>query len=242
MQLCLYFQCCNSFFFYPKVDINTVLPPAKVQEVLADVKPEVKKEPPLAEKEEETNKATENESKMEEDELSIDGNEAIKAQSPSISVSPEPQPTIATPPSVEHIPAIPETIQSEENVNDHNTVSIFDRFTVSEEEMAQNPEWFKQKYSKTPDRYLKIRNHMLDCWNQCKPRYLTKTSARKGLKDCGDVNAIGRVHQYLESIGAINVDCTTNAPRPPKRVPREIYEQEEQVDFDPSELVLGYDG
>lgn len=225
-----------------KVDINTVLPPTKVKEVVADVKPEVEKEPPSEEKEEETSQAVENESKMEEDELSIDGNEAIKAQSPSISVSPEPQPTIATPPSVEDIPAIPETTQSEENVKDHNTISIFDRFTVSEEEMAQNPEWFKQKYSKTPDRYLKIRNHMLDCWNQCKPRYLTKTSARKGLKDCGDVNAIGRVHQYLESIGAINVDCTTNAPRPPKRVPREIYEQEEQVDFDPSELVLGYDG
>lgn len=224
------------------MDINTVLPPTKVKEVVADVKPEVEKEPPSEEKEEETSQAVENESKMEEDELSIDGNEAIKAQSPSISVSPEPQPTIATPPSVEDIPAIPETTQSEENVKDHNTISIFDRFTVSEEEMAQNPEWFKQKYSKTPDRYLKIRNHMLDCWNQCKPRYLTKTSARKGLKDCGDVNAIGRVHQYLESIGAINVDCTTNAPRPPKRVPREIYEQEEQVDFDPSELVLGYDG
>lgn len=225
-----------------KVDINTVLPPTKVKEVVADVKPEVEKQPPSEEKEEETSQAVENESKMEEDELSIDENEAIKAQSPSISVSPEPQPTIATPPSVEDIPAIPETTQSEENVKDHNTISIFDRFTVSEEEMAQNPEWFKQKYSKTPDRYLKIRNHMLDCWNQCKPRYLTKTSARKGLKDCGDVNAIGRVHQYLESIGAINVDCTTNAPRPPKRVPREIYEQEEQVDFDPSELVLGYDG
>lgn len=225
-----------------KVDINTVLPPTKVKEVVADVKPEVEKQPPSEEKEEETSQAVENESKMEEDELSIDENEAIKAQSPSISVSPEPQPTIATPPSVEDIPAIPETTQSEENVKDHNTISIFDRFTVSVEEMAQNPEWFKQKYSKTPDRYLKIRNHMLDCWNQCKPRYLTKTSARKGLKDCGDVNAIGRVHQYLESIGAINVDCTTNAPRPPKRVPREIYEQEEQVDFDPSELVLGYDG
>lgn len=118
----------------------------------------------------------------------------------------------------------------------------FDRYQVSEEEMIQNPEWFKQKYSKTPDRYLKIRNHMLDCWHQCKPKYLTKTSARKGLKDCGDVNAIGRVHQYLESIGAINVDCTTHAPRPPKRVPREVYEQDEQDHFDPAEFVVGYDG
>ncbi|GAA5802754.1 hypothetical protein HPULCUR_008229 [Helicostylum pulchrum] len=119
---------------------------------------------------------------------------------------------------------------------------LFDRHQVSDEEMVHNPEWFKQKYSKTPDRYLKIRNHMLDCWHQCKPKYLTKTSARKGLKDCGDVNAIGRVHQYLESIGAINVDCTTHAPRPPKRVPREIYEQDDPEEFDASEFVVGYDG
>ncbi|GAA5808358.1 hypothetical protein MFLAVUS_001749 [Mucor flavus] len=119
---------------------------------------------------------------------------------------------------------------------------LFDRHQVSEEEMVHNPEWFKQKYSKTPDRYLKIRNHMLDCWHQCKPKYLTKTSARKGLKDCGDVNAIGRVHQYLESVGAINVDCTTHAPRPPKRVPREVYEQDDPEEFDASEFVVGYDG
>ncbi|KAI9366226.1 hypothetical protein BD770DRAFT_355557 [Pilaira anomala] len=124
----------------------------------------------------------------------------------------------------------------------HHQDPNFDRYQVSEEEMIQNPEWFKQKYSKTPDRYLKIRNHMLDCWHQCKPKYLTKTSARKGLKDCGDVNAIGRVHQYLESIGAINVNCTTHAPRPPKRVPREVYEQDEQDHFDPAEFVVGYDG
>lgn len=215
-----------------------VLPPTKVKEdVLADVKPKVEEE-----EEEETNKVNENEPKLEEDELSIDGNEATKTRSPSLSVSPPPQPLATTTQTVEDIPAIPEITQSEENVKDHNAISIFDRFQVSDEEMAQNPEWFKQKYSKTPDRYLKIRNHMLDCWNHCKPRYLTKTSARKGLKDCGDVNAIGRVHQYLESIGAINVDCTTNAPRPPKRVPREIYEQEEQMDFDPAELVLGYEG
>lgn len=114
--------------------------------------------------------------------------------------------------------------------------------------MAHNPEWFKQKYSKTPDRYLKIRNHMLACWKLVKPKYLTKTSSRKGLKDCGDVNAIGRVHEYLESIGAINVDCVTSAPRPPRRVPREfVGDEDEELLFDATEedgsgSVLGYGG
>jgi protein MYSM1 len=132
-----------------------------------------------------------------------------------------------------------DALETKEVIPETNTP--FDRFYVSEEEKRQNPEWFKQKYSKTPDRYLKIRNHIIDCWYQCKPRYLTKTQARKGLKDCGDVNAIGRVHSWLESVGAINVDCVTNAPRPPKRVPREMSFEEEDM-FDASDLVVNYDG
>lgn len=40
-----------------------------------------------------------------------------------------------------------------------------------------------------------------------KPRYLTKTSVRPGLKNCGDVNCIGRIHTYLELVGAINFSC-----------------------------------
>ncbi|KAI9481410.1 MAG: hypothetical protein EXX96DRAFT_595226 [Benjaminiella poitrasii] len=112
---------------------------------------------------------------------------------------------------------------------------------ITEDERLQNPEWFRHKHSKTPDRYLKIRNHMLACWKACKPRYLTKTSARKGLKDCGDVNAIGRVHEYLESIGAINVGCVMNAPRAPRRAPRE-HLQEETISFDAADLVINYDG
>ncbi|KAG2233678.1 hypothetical protein INT48_009422 [Thamnidium elegans] len=142
---------------------------------------------------------------------------------------------------VEIKPMEPVNLQSKIQLQPHQN-PLFERHQVSEEEMIHNPEWFKQKYSKTPDRYLKIRNHMLDCWHQCKPKYLTKTSARKGLKDCGDVNAIGRVHQYLESVGAINVDCTTHAPRPPKRIPREVYEQDDPEEFDASEFVVGYDG
>lgn len=137
----------------------------------------------------------------------------------------------------------PDPLEREIDIPDNDThvsISHFDRHFVSEEEKKQNPEWFQNKHAKTPDRYLRIRNHMLDCWNQCKPRYLTKTSARKGLKDCGDVNAIGRVHSYLESVGAINVDCITNAPRPPKRVPREVIVEEDTLDA--ASLVINYDG
>ncbi|KAI8980989.1 hypothetical protein BDB01DRAFT_794919 [Pilobolus umbonatus] len=148
----------------------------------------------------------------------------------------------------ENIPNLTENSQLLKQSNDTlhipaempGTVPIFDRDHISEEEMAENPEWFRHKYSKTPDRYLRIRNHILDCWNLLRPRYLTKTNARRELKDCGDVNAIGRIHEYLERIGAINVDCITNAPRPPKRVSH-MYEDKEEY-FDAAGLVVGYEG
>lgn len=41
-------------------------------------------------------------------------------------------------------------------------------------------------------------------WNQNKHCRLSKTLARNGLKNCGDVNCIGRIHSFLEQIGAIN--------------------------------------
>ncbi|KAI4461922.1 swi/snf complex-related [Holotrichia oblita] len=68
-------------------------------------------------------------------------------------------------------------------------------------------EFFEGRPTKTPIRYLKIRNHILNAWNNIKPAYVTKTSIRQGLKQCGDVNCIGRIHQFLEQIGAINFMC-----------------------------------
>lgn len=63
---------------------------------------------------------------------------------------------------------------------------------------------------KTPERYLTIRSHMIKTWQEIRPQYLTKTIARNGLKNCGDVNSIGKVHSVLEQIGAINFGCGTN--------------------------------
>ncbi|KAI7863543.1 hypothetical protein BDF14DRAFT_1843235 [Spinellus fusiger] len=133
------------------------------------------------------------------------------------------------------------TVPEIKTCTDESIYMNFDKNNVSEEEKASNPEWFNNKQSKTSDRYLKIRNHMLYCWRQCQPRYLTKTSARRDLRDCGDVNAIGRVHSYLESVGAININCVTNAPRPPKRIAYETYEDEDGF-LDTADLVVGYDG
>ncbi|XP_037105963.1 histone H2A deubiquitinase MYSM1 [Syngnathus acus] len=91
-----------------------------------------------------------------------------------------------------------------------------DLWSISEEEKQAIPEFFEGRPSKTPERYLKIRNYILDQWLKSKPKYLNKTSVRPGLKNCGDVNCIGRIHTYLELIGAINFNCEQvvyNRPR-----------------------------
>ncbi|KAM4641137.1 deubiquitinase MYSM1 [Discoglossus pictus] len=96
-----------------------------------------------------------------------------------------------------------------------------DRNFISEEEKQAIPEFFEGRLAKTPDRYLKIRNYILDRWENCKPKYLNKTSVRPGLKNCGDVNCIGRIHTYLELIGAINFGCEQavyNRPQPVDKV------------------------
>ncbi|XP_054836551.1 deubiquitinase MYSM1 [Eublepharis macularius] len=82
-----------------------------------------------------------------------------------------------------------------------------DKNTILEEEKQAIPEFFVGRQAKTPERYLKIRNYILDQWERIKPKYLNKTSVRPGLKNCGDVNCIGRIHTYLELIGAINFGC-----------------------------------
>ncbi|KAG7487677.1 hypothetical protein MATL_G00026540 [Megalops atlanticus] len=91
-----------------------------------------------------------------------------------------------------------------------------DTSAITEEEKQAISEFFEGRPSKTPERYLKIRNYILDQWEKSKPKYLNKTSVRPGLKNCGDVNCIGRIHTYLELIGAINFNCEQaiyNRPR-----------------------------
>ncbi|KAJ2308232.1 Myb-like, SWIRM and MPN domains 1, partial [Coemansia sp. RSA 2702] len=91
---------------------------------------------------------------------------------------------------------------------------IVDPDTVSEIEQQGCREFFLGKANKTPERYMRIRNHMLAEWEALKPEYLTKIRARAGLKNCGDVNAIGRVHTFLEAAHIINAGATQTRRRP----------------------------
>lgn len=84
-----------------------------------------------------------------------------------------------------------------------NEISV-DREYVSDLEKYIHSEFFVGRPTKTPEQYLRIRNHILDMWDKYKPMYVSKTSVRSGLKNGGDVNSISRVHRLLEQIGAIN--------------------------------------
>lgn len=53
---------------------------------------------------------------------------------------------------------------------------------------------------------------MINMWLTQKPKYLHKTSSRQGLKNCGDVNDVVRIHQLLEQMGVINFGCGDNIP------------------------------
>ncbi|KAM9762755.1 histone H2A deubiquitinase MYSM1 [Menidia menidia] len=95
-----------------------------------------------------------------------------------------------------------------------------DTEAITEDEKQAIPEFFEGRPSKTPERYLKIRNYILDQWLKGRPKYLNKTSVRPGLKNCGDVNCIGRIHTYLELVGAINFNCEQAVYNRPRVVDR----------------------
>lgn len=75
---------------------------------------------------------------------------------------------------------------------------------ISELEKYFHSEFFEGRPTKTPERYMKIRDFILHVWAETKPAYISKTTVRNGLKHCGDVNCISRIHCTLEQMGSIN--------------------------------------
>ncbi|ELP86142.1 hypothetical protein EIN_327990 [Entamoeba invadens IP1] len=97
-----------------------------------------------------------------------------------------------------------ETTDTMGSMSSFSTTLEYNRGTVLPEEMQECQEFFMGRNTKTPERYMAIRNQIIDLWNESKPNYLSKTQVRMKLKDCGDVNAIGRIHNFLEKAGWIN--------------------------------------
>ncbi|TPX69272.1 hypothetical protein SpCBS45565_g02603 [Spizellomyces sp. 'palustris'] len=121
---------------------------------------------------------------------------------------------------------IPDDVETTSSAAEDSTSFEIDSDAIQRFEVSSLPEWFLSTLAvsqgkkphprtlhKTPERYRKIRNYILAAWDKCKPKYLTKTSVRPGLKGEGDVNAIGRIHEFLENIGAINVGCAEKGGR-----------------------------
>ena len=117
---------------------------------------------------------------------------------------------------------------SAENQNTLYKEIVIDRNIIQDLEKEHNMEFFMGRALKTPERYMKIRNYVLDMWERTKPSYLFKTAVRGGLRNCGDVNSIGRVHAFLEDIGAINEGCF-DRPVPRVRQQGEATDPKENV-------------
>ncbi|XP_052802933.1 uncharacterized protein LOC128233082 isoform X2 [Mya arenaria] len=109
---------------------------------------------------------------------------------------------------------------------------------VTEEENRIHEDFFgsRPKSTKTAERYLKIRNHIILLWQQNKPEMVTKAMARKGLLDCGDVNCISRIHTYLEKSGVINFNAEeASTPRSVVKSKRRKIVADTDSDGDPEE-------
>lgn len=79
----------------------------------------------------------------------------------------------------------------------------FDMTEIHPIEKKSLPEWFNgRNRSKTPQTYKDCRDFMINTYRLNPPEYLTFTACRRNL--CGDVCAIMRVHQFLETWGLIN--------------------------------------
>ncbi|KAL7719218.1 SWIRM domain-containing protein [Entamoeba marina] len=80
----------------------------------------------------------------------------------------------------------------------------FNPLAIQPFETTAIPEFFTGSSTKTPARYQLIRNKIVNMWNNTKPLYLSKSKIRQLLKSCGDVNSVGRIHDFLEENGWIN--------------------------------------
>ena len=122
-------------------------------------------------------------------------------------------------------------VASTENCNARYKKIVIDRNIVQDVEKEHNAEFFMGRALKTPERYMKIRNYILEMWEKNKPSYLFKTAVRGGLRNCGDVNSIGRVHAFLEDIRAINKGCL-DRPVPRVRQQGEVTDAKENVQME----------
>ena len=120
---------------------------------------------------------------------------------------------------------------STENANALHKNIVIDKNIVQDVEKEHNAEFFMGRALKTPERYMKIRNYILEMWEKNKPSYLFKTAVRGGLRNCGDVNSIGRVHAFLEDIGAINKGCL-DRPVPRVRQQGEVIDAKVNVQME----------
>ena len=95
---------------------------------------------------------------------------------------------------------------------------------VTPVEQEALPEFFCGKYpSKTPRVYMEYRNFIIELYRANPTMYLSATTCRRHLQ--GDVNAVMRVHAFLEKYGIINFN--QYGPLGPYEKPHNIHQLKE---------------
>ncbi|XP_054276541.1 histone H2A deubiquitinase MYSM1-like [Macrosteles quadrilineatus] len=88
--------------------------------------------------------------------------------------------------------------------------AVLQTFIVTKEEQLLHPEFFDKNFHGL-SRYMKIRNHINECWMNSKPKYVSNTSVLASPSfsedDLKDTILIKRIHAYLERKGYINYGC-----------------------------------
>lgn len=148
-----------------------------------------------------------NESDEEVDIESEDNPTDLKPPSPQQIISEEPKEPVSQE-KEEVAPKRPEVPEHIRQILDSAEIPQMEKRLIPNEvtpiEKFIFAEFFEGRVTKTPDRFLKIRTHIINSWTNARPAYVGKTAARSGLKNCGDVNCISRIHTFLEQTGVIN--------------------------------------
>ena len=105
----------------------------------------------------------------------------------------------------------------------------FDWQSISDIEKRSLPEFFdKRSTSKTPESYLRARNHMINKWRESAPQPVSFTNFRKEL--AGDAAALMRVFNFLEQWGLLNFGSSQQQHEQRQQQQQQRQQEEDQED------------
>lgn len=149
-------------------------------------------------------------------EMEVD--EEVKESSPKPTTVPTTEPSVSSPPQDSSDSKFPQSkhpyLKYPEDIYKVKELPKSEQLkTLTQQEKNQNPDYFKASKTRTPEKYLLVRECIIKAWLQNPTVYLTKMGVHKFYQGLGCVNSVGRVHTYLESMGLVNVGIDKPNPK-----------------------------